>query len=388
MLSILKLASGPALLAGLVLFGNHPSPEALDFDSVREAVSYAEKTLAGDSDTEDESGWSFPGCGGKADKRPPSETYAAVIVRFEYSDECQRPAGLLCQSISRNGRAPLEADKARVLFVRPYPTQPVGLRIRQPGYHPFARTINVSPGSITVIDDIVLERVTKENGGELIGRIWLEDRDDLEGIPIFLGGEKVETGPKGEFRFEGVPSGNETLRTQIEGFLVNPVAVTLERRKRTTAVLKGYQNRAARLRWAYQPEKSRDLSSGLVLGETVVDTRQRQPFSFSDDSTNGSSHRDFHLQQQDAELLIVGSAGSRGTGMIRLSNIEFDEVLQAPNVSYERGSFPLSEGDVFIFKTTDGEHYAKLEVIEVVAGVAAKEKAYADMARQPLEEDE
>ncbi|HNO79676.1 MAG TPA: hypothetical protein PKN33_16640 [Phycisphaerae bacterium] len=386
MISIFKLACGPMALAGLVLLGNLPSPDALDFDTVNEAVRYAEERLGGESDSKDELGWSFPGCGGKAETKAPSETYAALVVRFEYSDENKNPARLIASSISRNGSAPIEAGKARVLFVRPYAGQKFNLRFAQRGYHAFSRDVEVRVGEVTVVDDIVLERATRENGASLIGRLWLEGRNELEGITIRLGEDTVETGPRGEFKFEGVPSGNTPLNANVDGFLISPVYTELKRGKRSVAALKGYGKRVARVRWAYQPEKSRDLSSDLEGGETILETERYSQFSFATGLKNLSGPRDFTVRQEEDKILIESSSG--GTGMIRLTNIRFDEVMQAPDVTYERGPLTLKDGDIFVFKTSDGEHFAKLEVIEIVAGNEAKAEALSELARQPLDEDE
>lgn len=375
-------------LVGLVLLGNLPSPDALDFDTVKEAVRYAEERLGGESDSKDELGWSFPGCGGKVEKKAPSETYAAVVVRFEHSDENKNPARMIASSISRNGGAPLEAGKARVLFVRPYAGQKFNLRFAQRGYHAFSRDVEVRTGEVTVVDDIVLERATRENGATLIGRLWLEGRDELEGITVRLGEDTAETGPRGEFKFEGVPSGNAPLQANVDGFLISPVYSELKRGKRSVAALKGYCKRVARVRWAYQPEKSRDLSSDLEGGETIVETERYSQFSFATGLKNLSGRRDFAVRQEEDKILIESSSGGMGTGMIRLSNIRFDEVMQAPDVTYERGPFTLKDGDIFVCKTSDGEHFAKLEVIEIVAGSEAKAEALSELARQPLDEDE
>lgn len=383
-----KLVCGPIALGGLLLLGNLRSPDALDFDTVKEAVRYAEERLGGESDSEDELGWSFPGCGGNAVKKAPSEAYAAVVVRFEYSDENEKPAYFFAHSISRNGNVPLEAGKARVLFVRPNTSRRFNIRFDQPGYHEFAREVKVSPGEVTVADDIILERATRDNGATLIGRLWLEDRDELEGITIRLGSDTVETGPKGEFKFEGVPSGNAALQAKVDGYQIEPIHMQFKRGKRNVAALKGYRTRVARIRWAYQPEESRDLSSGLEGGETFLETGRHQIYSFATGLKFRSGMPDFRARQDKDKILIESSSGRTGTGVIRLSDIRFGEVMQAPDVNYERGPFALKDGDIFIFKTVDGEHFAKLEVIEIVAGSDAKEEALSDIARQPLEEDE
>ncbi|HNO79675.1 MAG TPA: hypothetical protein PKN33_16635 [Phycisphaerae bacterium] len=369
-------------------FGNSNSRVDLDFDSVDEAVRYAQKRLAEDrSVCNDDRGWSFPDCGENRRANSTSEEFAAVVIKYSYDDGSDEPAHLICPSRSRNGNTRFWPNKARVLFVTTH-EYTMAFRLTHRRYHEIVDRVKISGGEVTVVDDLVLEHATKESGCEVTGRVWLEGNEGREDVELTLASSKVSTGPKGEFRFEGIAKGNHYLSALKKRYHFDSEKLKLERGERVTVALKGYYHRAARVRWAYQPDGSRDLSEGLESGETILSEDWRKCYRFSDGFQNQSRQRDFAIRQVEDRLQVDDVGSYQNPGVIRLSGIELDEVLQAPDVIYERGPLPMREGDVFIFKTRDGGKYAKLQVMEIIVSEDAKIKAMVEMARQPLDEDE
>lgn len=379
----LKYTCCAVVLVCLLASSEPSSIDELDFESVEEAVNYAEKQLAGEADDSENS--PFPGCGGGV-KRPrkPSADWAAVVVSYTYSDEYRKSSEMRINAFSKNASHKLPPGIARVYFVY-VDTKKIKFKLAQRGYHTIRHSFDVAQGDVRVFDDLVLERATKENGADTTGRVWLEGEGDLEGIEVRMGGAKTKTNKKGQFHLKGLAAGEMGLMGTKRGYFFPRVRVDLQRGSRKVSVLKGYLERKVRVRWAFQSDGTRNLSDDLQGGETILGNERYTRISFADGFVESRRNNDFQMMQVKDELILEQYGGSRDTGFIRLADIAFDEVLQAPSVKYDHKRASMREGDIFIFKTHGGKHYGKLEVLEIMAGNKAQERALSDLAREPLE---
>ena len=148
----------------------------------------------------------------------------------------------------------------------------------------------------------------------------------------------------------------------------------------------GSNQRFTNLTSAFQPEASRDLTNNLEVGKSILCNEANSTITWASGFTETRKEYDFSARQFKDRLVVdFPCTGKISTGYIRLADITFEEVLQAPKVRFADGRTTLKEGDIFIFRTRDGEHFGKLEVLEILEGNNAMERALADMARQPPE---
>lgn len=338
--------------------------DPLQFDSTEEAVQYAQREL------------------GKLGPR----YVGAIVMLFNYEDENYGSAAYHVKIRGGTlGTQMLGPGKAGVFFVSKGGEE-VTLIFECTGYHELSRTVEVSGGKVLVVDDLVMERPTEADQSTIIGRVWLEDSDEIEGITVRIGDDAITTDEKGRFRFDKLPSGKKYVSAYKPGYIFSGGTVQIERGTNEVVALKGYLIRSAQVQWAYQPLESRDLSDGLVWGEAVLDTREMDNIVFAGESEERKHRPDVGVYQKGTELILRCShIGSDGPGFIQLEDIGLDEILQAPKAEYKHPRTPLKEGDAFICKTYDGKHFAKLQVLAINVGTTAKRRSLADIARQPLE---
>lgn len=331
-----------------------------EFESIEDAIAYAEEELANG-------------------QRP---DHVAIVLKYTYADDADEVARIrfYCRGGFQPGK--LRPGIARVGFLRVC-RQGFTVRVDQKGYNQVNRAVKVEEGKVAVVDDIVLNRVTDEDASEVIGRIWLEGDDDLGGIKVRMGDFETTTDDRGTFRFERVPIGDKYLGARVPGYNHIGQRLKIQSGSRKVTSLKGYMKRTARVRWAYQPEASRDLTNDLESGESVLGDVPNSKIIWANGLTQTRDKYDFRVRQnKDRLILDCPYFHPNSPGYIRLADITFDEVLQAPKVDYPRARMAMREGDIFIFKTRDGEHYGKLEVLEINLGEEGRERALSDLARQ------
>ncbi|MCA9252295.1 MAG: hypothetical protein KDA54_14310 [Phycisphaerales bacterium] len=359
--------------------------ERLDFDTVEEAVAFAEKQLEGQGDAS--SGWSFPGCGSPERQRRPKAQWAAIILQFKYSDDFRQSADVRINCYSPNGSHMLPPGTARVYFVYVKPEK-IKLRLYQTGYHDINRTFEVAQGDVLVVDDLVLEKPTADTCAEVVGRVWLEGEKNHAGVSVRLGPQRTISDVNGQFRFDGMPARKGwRIIAEMKGFHFDPAQFDLYRNSSELRILSGYKVRGALVRWAYQPNETNDLSNDIIEGRTVVGFSPRQFLRFAEGLLETNRDYDLKIEQRGQNVTLAYEGFSRKSGIIRLRDIPFDDVAQAPEVSYQPKMVPLADGDVYVFRTTDGKHFAKMEVLRLLVGEEDKEIALGELARRPLDND-
>ncbi len=357
--------------------------EKLDFDTVDEAVAFAKKQLEGEGD--DSAGWSFPGCGSPERQRRPKAQWAAIILQFKYSDDYRQSANVRITADTPNTSHMLPPGIARVYFVYVKPKK-MFFRLYQTGYHSIDENFEVAQGDILVLDDLVLEKPTKDTDAEVVGRVWLEGEKNHSGVPVRLGPQRTITDTNGQFRFDGIAAQKGwRIIAEMKGFHFDTVQFDLFRKSNELRILSGYKVRGALIRWAYQPNETNDLSNGIIEGKTIIGYSRRQYLSFAEGFTETMRNYNLRIEQRSDNIAMTHEGYSRGSGFIRLRDTKFDDVTQAPKVSYDQTTATLANGNVFVFQTSDGKHFAKMEVLKILVGEAEKEIALGELACIPLD---
>jgi hypothetical protein len=247
------------------------------------------------------------------------------------------------------------------------------LRIETAGYEVFQREIRFEGGEVVVWDDVVLEPLRRDRASVIVGTLWLEDEDDLEGIRVFTSrGEQTVTDARGRFVLRPVAPGETRVGARKEGFHGLIATLTVEPGRQASCSLEGYRQRCALVRWAYQPEESVQLTgAALREGHAIIEPRGLHRISFSEGFKNVGAKSDFLVSQRADELTIhnFDQSGPGGPGIIKLSGLSYEEVTAAPNMEFPTHKHhSLQPRDIFVFRTYDGKHYAKMEVLEIYIG--------------------
>ncbi len=263
----------------------------------------------------------------------------------------------------------VSAGQANVMFERN--GQMGELKVRSPGYHEFRRAVTFEKGKIIVWDDIVLERVKPENSCTIKGTVHLEDDADANNIEILCEGVSARTDANGNFTFTGLRSGNIRITAAKTGYW--GLYAEQEVAKGQTAVrdIKGYRIRKAKVRWAYQPDGSKSFNNDKVVTGTATildDVLDRVSFAQGFKQVHGKS--DFYVYQQENRLVLINTdaRGDGGVGpAIFQTGIAFEDVNEVPDFEGRtQWSHNLQTGDVYILRCYDGEHYAKMEITEII----------------------
>ncbi len=250
-------------------------------------------------------------------------------------------------------------------------TIPVELHIIVPGYERYVRPMILQAGDLLVWDDIVLEPLTPRNTGSIVGRVRLEDpKQGLNRILISVDDEAVAfTDEQGAFVVEGARPGMVKIQATKAGFVGLSAEVRVVVGGRESCLLVGYRKRYALVRWAYQPDGTRSFVENTLNGEAVLMTNNLRRVSFSrgfKDEPFGRS--DFLVEQVEDHLILrhFDVSGPERPGSLRIADGSFDDLAAAPETGYEQAKWRLRKGDLFVFHCFDGQHYAMMEIMEVV----------------------
>ena len=83
---------------------------------------------------------------------------------------------------------------------------------------------------------------------------------------------------------------------------------------------------------------------------------------------------DFFVHQDEDKLIIKNfDASFQGPGMMELHGVPFDKVKEAPQADYGTAPITMREGGVYVLRTFDGKHYAKMEVSSLFDGISTGE---------------
>jgi hypothetical protein len=245
--------------------------------------------------------------------------------------------------------------------------QSAKLRIFSPGYHEFNRSFVFRRGEVLVWNKIILEPVTRENSATIKGTIELEDQADPNGIQVKASDRLGATDKSGIFTLPEIRSGEVRVRAYKPGYHGLYTSVKVDRGETATCKMKGYRSREAHVKWVYQPDGSREFTNKSVVHDTaVLKDGELDRVDIGEGFKNVKAKSDFLIYQK-ADKLRLKNFDVRGAGgpAIYKAKKSFNAIKQAPEFSYTGEKFTLDEGDVFVFRCYDGEHFAKLKVVKI-----------------------
>ncbi len=321
------------------------------FDSLEEAVAHAEDVLRGQEHADD----------------------AALVYIISTPDDRPISARTELHFVGREGGyipGSVRTDRPvfRLILVTRR-ARPMELRIFAPGFERATRRAILHPGEILVWDDIFLEPLTNSSAASLHGRVWLEDDADLEGMVIYVEDEAVTfTDSSGHFVAERVSPGKLRVSTNKTGYVGLHTEVRAARGSEVPCELRGYRERFASVRWAYQPNGTHDFfRADALTGIAVLSPRRLNRVKFAGGVRKVSGQSDFLIIQEKDRLIVrnFDQSGRNGPGFVVLKDTSFEDVLEAPDVKYRPSEKKLRPGVVYVFRCYDGKHYAKMEVLEI-----------------------
>ncbi|MCB9849767.1 MAG: carboxypeptidase regulatory-like domain-containing protein [Phycisphaerales bacterium] len=328
------------------------------FDSIDAAMDYANTALAQDE----------------------SERLGAIVISVDA--DIDEPASVNCEFRIWAGRRYQSFRTDQVLVEVGSWGPDCGVRLRVPGFHEVERKFGVMPGEVLVLEGLRLEQVTEADAVDITGLVKLEDDASPAGVDVRIGETRVKTDAYGRFRFPGLGAGEIRVSAYAPGFVGMYDTIEAKRGERNFVMLTGWQPRRAYVHWGYQPDGSHDLSRGLEEGYAIISDQDIDRVSFAEGFKDVRGESDFAVMQRKDRLIIRNfDVGKGRPGILRLAETSFDEVVQAPDVPYPEKDYPLDEGDVFVFKCYDGEHYAKIEVLQLFDNEEDYARVVSDMAR-------
>lgn len=281
----------------------------------------------------------------------------------------------------RPGRATVDVPKVEQVRRG----QAIELRVQASNHEIFQRRAVVRSGWIVIWDDIELQPLSTRSAATIYGRIWLEgESSDLGGMAVTVDGEAAGlTDDDGYFVLDHVPAGEIRVASYRKGFVNSYTTVKVDPGGDTDCILRGYRQRAALVRWAYQPDGSRSFQGPLPTGLAVLSPNGVRRTVFSRGlEDNVQSRSDFLVLQKETDLLIR-NFDMRGPAQPTFVKVDepFDRVLSAPKEMKRSQTTPMREGDVFVFQCYEGEHSAKMEVLAITDDQDQIERWTAEVAR-------
>jgi hypothetical protein len=248
--------------------------------------------------------------------------------------------------------------------------QPAELRITHPDYHEFRRPVVFEKGKVIVWDDIVLERVSPESACTIKGTVHLEDDADPKDIRVSSDDASTTTDKSGNFTLTGIRSGEVGVGAQKPGYYGLYTKVNTIRGQTALCQLNGYRVRKAKVRWAYQPDGSKVFdNNNVVTGTAVLQDNELDRVSFAAGFAQVRGESDFLVYQTKDSLSMrnFDTTCSNDGPAILETHIAFEDLKEAPDSFIEKcGSYTLQAGKVYVFRCYDGQHYAKMEVLEII----------------------
>jgi hypothetical protein len=271
--------------------------------------------------------------------------------------------------MGRGGYRPSSCSEGTVEVLYERDQQPVELRITHADYNEFRRPFVFQKGQVVVWDNIEIERMDEKTACTIKGVVHLEDNADPGEIKVTRGGggPVAETNAKGEFVLSNMPAGENSIYADKQNYHGLYTTVKVNKGQTATCEIEGYRIRRATVRWAYQPDGSRKFSNEAVLtGNAILADNQLDRVSFEKGFTQVQGHSDFLIAQEGKQLIIRNfDVGSDGPDFQEMKGVAFDALTEAPLDGYSRQKNILKKGSVFVFRTYDGKHYAKMEVLEI-----------------------
>ncbi len=270
----------------------------------------------------------------------------------------------------RGGYRPdsISEGQTEVMFERD--GQPAQLRVIHPDYHEFSRPVVFEKGKVIVWDDIVLERVSPENSCTVKGTVHLEDDADPKDIRVSSDETSTTTDENGDFTLTGLRSGRVSIGAQKSGYYGLYTNVDAARGQTASCRLNGYRLRKAKVRWAYQPDGSKVFdNNNVVTGTAILQDNELDRVSFAAGFAQVRGESDFLVYQTKDSLVMrnFDTTCSNDGPAILETHIAFEDLNEAPDSFIRKcGSHTLQAGKVYVFRCYDGQHYAKMEVLEII----------------------
>ncbi len=270
----------------------------------------------------------------------------------------------------RGGYRPdtISENQTEVVFERD--GQSAELWVANADYHEFRRSVVFKKGKVIVWDDIVLERVSPGNSCTIKGTIHLEDDADPGGISISCDETSTTTDVNGEFTLAGLRSGHVGVGARKPGYYGLYTNVDIVRGQTASCQLNGYRIRKAKVRWAYQPDGSKVFdNNNVITGTGILQENELDRVSFAAGfrQVQVCGGSDFLVYQTKDRLMMRNfDRNSKNGPAILETDSKFEDVTEVPDFDYNRKPYTLQAGKLYVFRCYDGQHYAKMEVLEII----------------------
>ncbi len=295
----------------------------------------------------------------------------ALIYRVHSEDELlgQTRTEFHWTGLGRGGYRPdrISEGQTEVRFERD--GQPAELRVIHPEYHEFRRPVIFKKGIVIVWDDIVLERVSPENSCTVKGTVHLEDDADAKDILVSCDDTSTSTDENGNFILTGLRSGEVRINAIKTGYHGLYASVDVTRGQTASCQLNGYRIRKAKVRWAYQPNGSKNLDNdNIVTGTAILQDNVLDRVSFAKGFKQVCGESDFLVYQRKNDLIMrnFDSRSGNDRPAIVETDSTFEDVNEVPDFDFSHQPYTLRAGNVYLFRCYDGQHYAKMEILEII----------------------
>jgi hypothetical protein len=271
--------------------------------------------------------------------------------------------------LGRGGYTPKTVDEGEIKVMFARDGQPAELRVIHPDYHEFRRAMTFEKGKIIVWDDIFLKRVSSESSCTVKGTVHLENDADPKGIRVSGSGASATTDEEGNFVLKGLRSGQVSIGARKSGYHGLYGEVNVNKGQTATCRLKGYRIRKAKVSWMYQPDGLKDFTNNnVVTGTATLQDDELDRVSFAEGFKQVSGKSDFLMYQKEDALILRNFDMGPGRPVINEIDKPFDDVTEVPNLNNNNTyqSFVLEAGKVYVLRCYDGEHYGKMEVLEII----------------------
>jgi len=270
--------------------------------------------------------------------------------------------------LGRGGHTPKRVDEGEIKVMYARDGQPAEFRVIHHDYHEFRRAVTFEKQKVIVWDDIFLKRVSPESSCTVKGTVLLENDANQEGIRVSGGGASATTDEEGNFVLKGLRSGQVRIGAGKSGYHGLYGEVNVNKGQTATCQLKGYRIRKAKVRWMYQPDGSKDFTNdnNVVAGTATLQDEELDRVSFAEGFKQVSGKSDFLMYQKEDVLILRNFDIGPGRPVINEIDKPFVDITEVGNLNNNRQSYILEAGKVYVLRCYDGEHYGKMEVLEII----------------------
>jgi len=212
-----------------------------------------------------------------------------------------------------------------------------------------------------------LKRLSEKLGYSLKGKVLLPDgKPAIGAIVRVYDWTTTKTDRQGHFEVHPISKGEFTVRAEYPGCdIVKKIKIDSTSEK-IELLLKPATTMHFRFTYQNLPEMTSFTKGELSHGEAII-SEDSSRFSLRRQHPMNNWGSDFMLDLKDGQLIFwLFDATTHNNGLLKV-NKQYSQVAQAdPVAKYEflRGVH-VREGDVYIVKSCQGEHYAKMEILGV-----------------------